>query len=192
MSFGQQPDAFDTRRNTFEEAYFRTRDAELVAKLQKVFDAKMSKEELRKASGVTDEAVLDRLAALNLRGETMTAFKLLPLVELAWADGKVTKDEATAVLAAAVKVGIPPDSQGYARMKEWLDRGPAEDARLAWKMYAEQLRTHLAPAELKTFRDDLLANAKKVAEASGGIFGFSKVSPGEQKVIDAITKALTH
>ena len=185
-------DAFETRGNSFEEAYFRTKDAELVAKLRKVFDQKMTKDELRKAAGINDEAVLDRLAALNVHGETMTAFKLLPLVELAWADGKVTKDEAAAVLAAAVKVGVAPDSQGYARMKDWLDRGPAEDGRLAWKMYAEQLRKTLSPAELKTFHDDLLANAKKVAEASGGIFGFSKVSPSEQKVLDAINKALTH
>lgn len=185
-------DAFHARGRSFEESYFRTKDAELVEKLRKVFDAKVTKEELRKASGITSEQVLDRLVAANLRGELLTAFKLFPLVELAWADGSVSAEETKAVLDAAVKAGIAPDSPALGRMKEWLERGPTEDGRTVWKMYAGELRKTLTPKELETFRADLLANAKKVAEASGGVFGLAKVSPSEKRVIDEVSKALSN
>jgi hypothetical protein len=184
-------DAFEARGRSFEEAYFRGKDAELVGKLRQVFDAKTSKEELRKATGISNEQVLDQLAAASLHGESLTAFKLFPLVELAWADGTVTKAESDAVINAAVKSGIAPSSPALGQMKEWLERGPTEDGRAMWLMYAAELRKVLSAAQLTTFRDDLLKHAHKVAEASGGVFGIATTSVSEQRVIDKVSKALS-
>lgn len=185
-------DQFAARGRSLEEGYFRTKDADLVEKLRKVFETSRNKEELSKATGITNDEVLQRLVNLSIRGELLTAFKLYPLVEIVWADGSFDKAESEAVVSAAIKLGIPRDSESIKRLKDWLERGPTEDGRAAWRMFAAELRKTLNPKELATFRDDLLKYAHSVAEASGGIFGvFLQVSPEEKKVIEVIQKALT-
>jgi hypothetical protein len=185
-------DAFESRRSTFEEAYFRKKDADLVEKLRAVFQTKRDRDELKRLTGITSDEVLDRLMAVQVNGEMLTAFKLLPLVEIAWADGACDKREADAVISAAVNHGIPKDSQALDRIKDWLHRGPNPEARKAWLMYAQELRKVLSPAELKTFREDLLHTARAIAELSGGIVStFFTVSGGEKAVLKKITDALS-
>jgi hypothetical protein len=187
------PDPFESRRVGFEETYFRAKDAELVAKLRQIFETGRTKEELRAATGITSDEVLDRLIAASIHGELLTAFKLYPLVEIAWADGAFDPKEGAAVISAAIRHGIAHDSPALQRIKDWLHRGPTHDARAAWYMYAGELRKTLNPAELNTFREDLLRTARQVAESSGGILGiYFTVSSGERAVLNKIAEALTH
>jgi hypothetical protein len=183
---------FEARRASFEEEYFRKKDAQQVDKLKTVFQKKLDREEIRQATGITDEVVLDRLVELNLRGELMAAFKLFPLIEIAHADGEIDAREVRAVLQAAHQQGIGPDSAAYAMLERALADGPRADARKAWYMFAEELRKALSPEELASFRNDLLGYAKRVAEASGGILNIAfTVSANEAKVIKAIEEALS-
>lgn len=184
-------DAFDARRLGLEEEYFRTRDAQLVAKLKGVFHAGITKDELRRTTGIADEAMLDRLAAANVGGEMLVAFKVYPLVEIAWADGSVDADERRAILAAAASSGVKPGSEAMKCLEGWIASGPSKELRQLWAMYAKQLAKSLTPAELATFRADLAAYANKVAEASGGVLGIVwRISPAEQAAIDGLTKML--
>ncbi|MFT3684138.1 MAG: hypothetical protein QM783_04280 [Phycisphaerales bacterium] len=190
MSIGHH-DAFEARGTSFEEAYFRKKDADLVEKLRTVFQAKRDREELKRVTGITSDEVLDRMMAVNASGEMLTAFKLLPLVEIAWADGACDKREAEAVVRAAIKHGVPADSAALKQIKAWLERGPDPEARKAWAMYAGELRRTLNPAELKTFREDLLATAREIASLSGGILStFFTVSANEKQIIEMINAAL--
>jgi len=86
-------DIFDARRKSFEEEFFRKKDAQLVDKLKVVFHQTLDKETIRQRTGVTDEYVLNNLVALNLSGDSMAAFNLYPLIEVAWADGQVDERE---------------------------------------------------------------------------------------------------
>ncbi|MBL9148400.1 MAG: TerB family tellurite resistance protein [Phycisphaerae bacterium] len=186
-------DAFEARRLGLEEEYFRSKDQALVGKLKTVFNSQMSKDELREASGITDDAVLERLAQANLRGELLTAFKLYPLVEIAWADGSVDSSEVSAILDAAAKCGVPKNGPAFERLQEWIKRGPTPDGRAAWRMYANELRKTLTPDELAAFRKDVLGYARFVAEASGGLLGIAfTISPAEDRVINEIAKLLSH
>lgn len=185
--------AFAARGRALEEAYFRTKDAELVEKLQRIFHDKLDKDELRRATGITDEVVLDRLIAANVRGELLTVFRLYPLVEIAWANGRVNRQEAAAVIEAAVKLGLPPESESFTRLGVWLAEGPTSEGRAAWRMFARELRRLLTPQELDEFRHDLLRYARDVADASSGILGRLIPShPREDHVIAEIKAALTH
>ncbi len=68
-----------------------------------------------------------------------------------------------------------------------------QDARKVWYAYAEALRKVLNPQELATFRNDLLENARQVAEASGGVLNLAfTVSGNEKRVLQAIERALSH
>jgi hypothetical protein len=193
MSPTLPPDAFGARREGLEADYFHKKDADLVGKLKEVFGRKLDREELRKATGIKSEEVLERLLAVNAKGETLLAFRLYPLVEIAWADGSIDKREAKAVIEAATSLGVPPKSAALTTIEAWLARGPTEDGRQAWYMYAGELRKTLTPAELEKFRSELLAGARAVASASGGLLGVAfEISQKEQKVLDGIAKALTH
>lgn len=98
------------------------KDAELVDKLRKVFKTTRTKEELSKATGIANPDTLERLVAINLRGELMTVFKLFPLVEVAWADGSIDQSEADTVIAAAIKMGVPKDGEAIGRFRLALQR----------------------------------------------------------------------
>jgi hypothetical protein len=192
MSSFQSHDAFQDRAASLEEGYFRTRDSSLVDKLKNVFETKVAKDELSKASGITNDEFLDRMIRLNIRGEMMTAFKLFPLVEVAWADGSFSSAEGEAVVNAAVQQGIPRDSEVLARLQEWLHKGPTPEGRTLWKMYAAELRKKLSPTELATFREDLVKHAESVAKSSGGILSiFLTESREEKRVIQELRKELT-
>ena len=190
--FSSSSDAFDSRRSGFEAEYFHNKDAQLVAKLKAVFNRDLDREQLRKATGITNNEVLDRLAAVNAKGELLLAFRLYPLVEMAWADGHADPKEAKAVIDAAVRFGIPPTSSALQALEDWLKRGPTPDGRTAWFAFAGELRKTLNREELDKFRTDLLHGAKEVAKASGGLLGLvSEIGPAEKKVLEKVTDALT-
>jgi hypothetical protein len=186
-------DAFDARRSGFETEYFHKKDAQMVEKLKAVFNRKLDREQLQKATGITNEEVIDRLLAVNAKGELLLAFRLYPLVEIAWADGRIDPKEAKAVIDAAIRLGVPAGGSALKALEDWLKRGPTTDGRTAWYAFAGELRKTLNPQELDTFRNELLDGAKAVAKASGGILGVAfEVSGNEQKVLDGIVKSLTH
>ncbi len=185
-------DAFESRRVAFEEDYFQKKDAQLVAKLKQVFHRKLAKEELREATGIVDEAVLDTLVELNLNSNLLAAFELYPLIELAWADGGVDERERSAVLAAAAEHGIEARSSAYAMLENALGGKPRPDMRKAWHLYAAELRKVLTQPELETFRNDLLEYARRVAVASGGLLNIAfTTGAGEKEVLKTIERALT-
>jgi uncharacterized tellurite resistance protein B-like protein len=183
---------FELRERSFEAEYFNRKEVELIDKLKLVFHRKIDKQSIREATGVTDEQLLDRLVELNLSGELMAAFSLLPIIEVAWADGEVDDRERHAVLSAAERHGIPRGSKAYAMLETRLREGPSKEARKIWYHYAEALKKTLSPQQLEEFRTDLLDACKRVAETSGGFLNFLfKVSANERKVIDAVERALT-
>lgn len=192
MAISPHDNPLHDRERGLEEAYFRQKDAELAEKLRSIFQAKVDREELKSATGITDETLIDRFMELNLRGELLTAFKLYPLVEVVWADGVCERKEAEAVMKAAAGLGVARESAAGARIQEWLRDGPTEAGRAAWRMYAEKLRATLTAAQLEEFRRDLHAHAVAVAEASGGVLDmFFNVSGSEKKIIAAIDKLLS-
>ncbi len=192
MSASFSSDAFENRRTGFEAEYFHKKDAQIVEKLKKVFDQKMDREQLQKATGISNEEVLDRLLKVNARGELLLAFRLYPLVEIAWADGSVDAKETEAVIKAAMSMGIADDSEALQALRDWLKRGPSPDGRVAWYAFAGELRKTLSHDELTKFRSDLLEGAKAVAGASGGFLGIAfEVSRAEQEAIDKIAAALS-
>ena len=182
----------ERRERWFEAQYFSRKDAELIDKLKLVFHKRIDKQSIRETTGVTDEALLDRLVDLNLDGELMAAFNLLPLIEIAWADGDVDDREMHAVLSAAEQLGIGPGSTAYEMLQTRLREGPSKDARKLWFHYAETLRKTLNAKELERFRKDLLDACRRVAETSGGLLNVAfTVSANEKKVLEAVERALT-
>lgn len=181
-------DALHKRERALEEEFFARKNQQLVDKLKATFDQQVTREKLKEVTGVADPKLLDRLVALQVRGETMAAFWLYPLIEVAWADGKLDRRERDAILEAAVAGGIAKGSAGYEALEAGMADGPTEAKRKVWFAYARDLAARLDANERRLVRDDLLHRARVVAEASGGILGVAKVSANEQRVLDQIAE----
>jgi uncharacterized tellurite resistance protein B-like protein len=180
-------DPFEQRRKGLEEEFFAKREAKLVAKLRQTLEKEHPRETLKQLTGIQDDAIIDTLVSLHVDRDTLAAFALYPLVEVAWADGKVDEAERKAFLDAAAEYGIAVDSPGHETLRQFLKECPREEARKAWFAWAEQLNARLSVAERRELRDALLARARQVAEASGGILGLGRrISANEQKVLDKI------
>lgn len=185
-------DAFERRRKSLEEEFFIRRERDLVEKLRKRLEKEQPRETLKQLTGIQDESVIDTLVSLHVDRDTLAAFALYPLVEVAWADGKVDDREREAFLAAAAEHGLNPETPGHEALREFLKESPREEARKAWFAWAAELKRKLDPAERRQLREALLERASAVAEASGGILGLGRrISAAEQRVLTAIEQAFS-
>ncbi len=178
------------RKKALEESFFAKENARLVEKLKAAREKAEAKRELASVTGISEDSVLDRMVDLGVGPDTWAAMSLVPLVEVAWADGNVKEAERRAVLAAAEANGVDPNGPGYELLQNWLESRP--DARLfaTWGEYVVGLCEDLTPAEREAMRDVVLGRARAVAEAAGGILGLvNKVSPEEKVVLGSIEKA---
>ena len=88
-------------RMALEEAFFARENAKLRQQLRDLDSTKRKKEALAAASGITNDTVLEKLAALNISSETVAALALVPLIAIAWSDGNIDDKERAAMLARA-------------------------------------------------------------------------------------------
>lgn len=179
----------DQRRRAFEEEFFAKQNQQLLAKVRETLEVEHPREVLRATTGIHDDAILDTLVSLHVNHDTLAAFALYPLVEVAWADGAVDEKEREAFMKAAAEHGIHVGTPGHDALRRFLKETPREEARKAWFVWAGALNDRLEPWERKKLRETLVARARAVAEASGGFLGLtSHISEGEQRVLDRIAE----
>jgi len=183
-------DLFEQRRKGFETEFFAKQEQQLLAKLRLVLAKEHPRETLKKVTGIEDDKIIETLVALNVNHDTLAAFALYPLVEVAWADGQVDEREREAFFRAAAEMGLGEGTPGHIALKQFLRDTPREEARKAWFAWSSEVNKHLEPAERKKVREALLQRARAVAEATGGFLGLgTRITAGEQKVLDRIAEA---
>src|SRR5215510_11969848 len=157
--------------------------------MKQKLDSQASKDELRKASGMSDDAVLDRLVALGLRANTIAALSLVPLIEVAWADGEIQDNERNAILQGAHGKGLEKGSDGYELLQSWLKKRPQPSLIEAWEAYIKALTGQLNEEQNRLLKNQIVGFAKMVAAAAGGFLGIGRVSKSEEKVLARIEAA---
>ena len=182
-------DAFGERRKNLEDAFFKDRDQQLLEKMRRELESFEESKKLAHVSGITEERVLKNLVQAGVRAETMTAVTLIPLVEVAWCDGSVSPEERDAVLNAASRAGIHPDSAPYGLLREWLKNKPDSHIIEAWRDYVSEM-AQLMPAEnLAEMKRNMIDRCTRVAEAAGGFLGLNTISKHERAKIDELAQA---
>jgi len=73
----------EDRGRALENQFYEKENQEKLAAMKQKLDTQSSKDELRKASGMTDDAVLDKLVTLGLKANTIAALSLVPLIQVA-------------------------------------------------------------------------------------------------------------
>ena len=101
-------DMFRARERAEEEAYFRQEDAKLIARLRQKAQFSEIAHALAEKLHADEPALLERIRMLSVTLDTGAAFILAPLVEVAWADGSVSRAERETILHIAKHRGIAP------------------------------------------------------------------------------------
>jgi len=178
------------RRLSLEDAFFLKRDTELIARMQEIKKREQTRKTLSEVSGITNEKILDKLLDLDVKPETVASLAIVPLVEVAWADGHVDEKEMTAILEGAQAVVIAPGSPAYHLLERWLAHKPGPALFEAWTHYVRGLCEGMTAKERQALKDDLLLRARDVAMASGGFLGLtSRISEKEKKAITRLEAA---
>ena len=176
--------AFGDRAKGLEDEHFRKQEAELIAKMRE----RAERREMAAATGVDDDAIMSELQALGFNQETIILLPLIPLVQVAWADGSVAAGERDRVLEIAKAHGIAEGSAAYDRLVGMLDRRPPEDVFEEAFRIVRLLRA--AGGEAWVAPENFVDYCRQVAEAAGGFLGFGKVSDEERALIERIAAEL--
>jgi hypothetical protein len=183
-------DAFADRKRALEEEYFQKKERELIEKLHRRAALEAERRTLSEIIGVRDQEVLNDLQELGYTPETLNLLHLVPLVQVAWAEGKVSGRERELILEAAAARGVREGSTAYQKLNEWLAKRPDDeffDKTLA--IIAAIIQS--LPAEKRAADEsNLLSHCERIAEASGGILGIGRVSDEERKALEQIANEL--
>ena len=173
-----------------EEQFFAKRDQEKLEALRRQLATEAKVAELAAAADIDNEEVLKQLHELDIGADTLAAIALVPLIEVAWADGTLDPREREAVLRAAIAEGVDPDGPAHGLLVSWLASRPGAELREAWSQYVGAFCERLSPEACHEFQNSVLGNARSIAEATGGFLGLtSRVSPQEQQVLDDLRGA---
>jgi len=124
------------------------------------------------------------LQAMGLERHSAKLVAVLPLVEVAWADGTIQEGERAVILTAArQRFGL--EEEGLKVLESWLARRPSPEV-------ADRGRRLLAViCEQRGLScRDVITLSREVALAAGGWFGFGVIDAAEAKVIDEIARTL--
>src|SRR5690242_9726347 len=179
----------EERGRALENQFYEKENQQKLAAMKDKLDTQSSKDELRKASGMTDDTVLEKLVALGLRGNTIAALSLVPLIQVAWADGKIQDNERTAILQGAHGKGLEKGTPGYELLQTWLQKKPSSELIDAWEAYIKALASQLNDEQNRLLKNQIVGFAKMVAASAGGFLGIGKVSASEEKVLSRIEAA---
>jgi tellurite resistance protein len=177
-------------KHDLEDDYFRKQDRELIEKMRKAAAADEAQRALGAKSGIEDPDVLREIARLGFSPDTVILLPLMPVLQVAWAEGGISPAERALILEFARHRGVAEGSAADQQLAEWLAHSPAPDVfSRASRLIAAMLAAGSGPARDLSV-DDLVHYCESIAAASGGILGLGKVSAGERAAIEQIQQAL--
>ena len=178
--------AFEKRGRALEDEFFYRVDKKLGEEMRAKMAAEAQKQALASACGLLDDRLLETLVAAKITAESLVALTLVPLVRVAWVDGKMDEREREAVLAAAHENECPRGSAGHTLLQRWLNEQPPESLFETWQEYTRALCANLPDSSRDELRQQIVQNVRNVAEAAGGILGIHRISSKEEAVLKEI------
>ncbi|MEM6553136.1 MAG: hypothetical protein AAF750_13545 [Planctomycetota bacterium] len=182
----------DPNYNQYEDQYFKKQNADARAKLREQLEAQAhdaaTHARLADEAELSDDVITTHLKQLGFDADTAPALHLVPLVEIAWADGDVSVPERIRILRIAEAHGIKPATPAADLLAALLESQPSDE-------FFTVVRQHLH--DLLEAQDihphTLLELCQGVAKVSGGFFGFGdKVSEEEAAAIQDLATHLNN
>ena len=178
------------RGRSLEEDHFRRKDRELIEKMRQAAATSEARKELGRATGLADSGLLGELHELGFTPDTVALLPLIPVLQMAWAEGGITAKERELVVRFARSRGITEGSAADRELNGWMIRRPdaAVFAR-AGRLISAMLAAGASEAGALS-ADDLVKHCEAIAGASGGVFGLGRISTEERELLSAIAADL--
>ena len=177
-------DAMNQWGNALENQFFQEREQALLQKMRDQRARESDREHLSHVTGIENLELLDELLDQGLHAESLVALSLVPMVEVAWADGEVDPKEYAEVMRLAGEHGL--ESPGTDLLESWLNHKPGPELLTAWVNFARFLAQQMEPKDRDTLRAEVKAHATMVAKAAGGILGVGAISKEERAMINTL------
>lgn len=171
-----------------EEQYFLNALADQRRAIRHALDQSAQEEAQRRALATTlslrDEDLLTRIRALGFDGDTGRIFDLLPLIYVAWADGRVQYAEYKMIFDILRMREIEPGSEAWLFTEALLEKSPSPEY---MKLTLELLQAlHNSTGNSAT---SVIEFAAQIAATAGGLFGLAAtISPREREMINDIAQ----
>lgn len=186
----RERDGISERGRAHEEDYFRKKDRELIDKMRQAAAAEQTRSALGAATGLRDPALLQDLQDLGFTPETVVLLPLVPIIEMAWAEGGVTDAERKLIVELARTRGVAAGTEADRQMTAWLDRRPPADVFTRATRLIRAMLANPADARADLNADELIKYCENIAAASGGVFGIGRVSAEERSMLAKIAQEL--
>ena len=169
------------------EVFFQGEAEDIRAQLLLRAEEEAARGTLAEATGIEDPDVLAELAGLGIRVDTLAALTLIPLIDVAWADGEMDPRERRAILDAATATGSEPGSISHRLLEIWTEEQPPPDLTEAWRRFIRALCARLQRDEVTRLSANLLGRARNVAAAAGSrLQRAPHISPDEESCLAAL------
>lgn len=137
------------------------------------------------------DRLLSELNFLGVDETTVEVLALLPLIQVAWADGEVQDKEREMITEIARdQYHLKADAQAV--LANWLEHAPTEQYLTRGRKALLALAHARDDFDLNAASlDDVVEFSKEIAKAAGGFMGFRSVSIDEQMALEDIAAALS-
>ena len=177
----------DARAAALEGAFFARQDQALLDALR----TRARERDLARVTGIEDAGLLALLVAEGIQVETLVALLLVPMIEIAWADDRVTALESNTLHAELGDVGIRPASPAGEILEKWLAERPASQLMDAWERYVSELERTMSAEGFAELGDRITRMCRAEADSDGGVLRIGRrISPEEKAVIARVEGAL--
>jgi hypothetical protein len=178
------------RRRASEDDYFRKKDRELVEKMRQAAAGEKARHEMGARTGLSDPALIQELQELGFTPDTVAVLPLVPIVEMAWAEGGITPAERALLVKLARERGIAEGSPADQLLAAWMSRQPSPGV---FERATRLIRAILDTGSMTSdsiSADDLIRYCESIAAASGGILGIGRISGEERATLAKIASEL--
>jgi hypothetical protein len=183
-------DAFAKRGRALEDDYFRKKDRELIERIRQAAATEQTRQDLGRKAGLDDPKLLEELHDLGFTPDTVGLLPLVPVIQMAWAEGGITKAERELILRLARSRGVETGSAADQQLTAWLTNQPAE---AVFSGARRLIRAMLDSGSEQTgalSADDLVKYCEDIASASGGVLGIGRISAEERALLSSIAADL--
>ncbi|MEZ4234766.1 MAG: hypothetical protein R3F59_01095 [Myxococcota bacterium] len=132
--------------------------------------------------------MLHLIHRMGLDRRNLRSLPLLPLVEVAWADGRIQPGESRVILEAADDRQLNDDDR--LMLEDWMRHSPSPAYLRSGRVALAWLRRHGDPSIDPQTLEHLVDDAQRVAEAAGGLFGFRRVCRAERETLERLEQDL--
>lgn len=171
-----------------EEKYIRQSESDQIAKIRR--ERQLAALRAEEASGIatalnTTEEIAAAALELGFDSKTAPILQLIPMIQVAWADGRIQESERRQVLDTADARGLNQEAFDFLTLL--LNEPPS-------KVFFDQtnrlIASILADGGSTLDPDNLLGDAQQIASAAGGLFGLGAVSAEERALLEDLQALL--